>query len=537
MRRGSEPVPGALLAPGTDPAVAVERLQGAAEAVACKLEQIACESEGSASEVLEATALIARDPSLLTAAGDLVMCENLSPDRAIWEACEGVASQFEAIGGLMAERVTDVRDVRDRIIAHVTGQGDVGIPERPEPFILVATDLAPADTARLDPAWILGIVTRDGGATSHTAIVARERGIPAVLGLAEAEEITDGVDLLIDGTKGTVVIGPTKAQVRDAEAKAKARAARSFSGKGHTADGHRIKLLANIGDARGAEAAAAGGAEGVGLFRTEVAFLGRTDAPTVNEQAREYRRVIEIFEGKTVTIRTLDAGADKPLPFLHMPPEENPALGVRGLRIAELHPTILDDQLAAIAMACDGVDTEVRVMAPLVASVGDAARFKDACTRHGIDESGVMVEVPSAAIMAKEILAVASFASIGTNDLTQYVMAADRMNAPLAKYIDAFHPAVLRMVAQVCQGGAANGRPVGVCGESAANPALAVVFAGLGIASLSMAVVSLPDVAHVLASTTMEQCRRLAHAALDCATADEARRIVTEGLPVLADLD
>jgi phosphotransferase system enzyme I (PtsI) len=396
--------------------------------------------------------------------------------------------------------------------------------------------LAPADTATLDPAQVLGVVTREGGATSHTAILARALGIPAVVGLAQADGLEDGADVLLDGARGTVVVDPDDAVVARASARADKAAHLSFDGHGHTSDGHSVPLLANVGDVATAVEAARAGAEGVGLFRTEFLFLDRDQAPSIAEQTALYREVLQAFPGKKVVFRTLDAGADKPLPFLDAAQEPNPALGVRGYRTALTKADLLEDQLAAIAAAREGTTADVWVMAPLIATVDDAFGFRDACRRHDLPVSGVMVEVPSAALMAHEILGVSDFASIGTNDLSQYVMAADRMVTSLAGYNDPWQPAVLRMISLVAEAGEARGKPVGVCGEAAGMPALAVVLAGLGVTSLSMSKRALPAVSAVLAATSMPHARDLAAAALSAPTAHEARARVLEGLPILDEL-
>lgn len=311
---------------------------------------------------------------------------------------------------------------------------------------------------------------------------------------------------------------------------------RTFDGQGRTADGRRVQLLANVGDPKGVAAAVEANAEGVGLFRTEFCFLGHTEAPTVDEQVTAYRAVLAAFPGKKVVVRTLDAGADKPLPFLNPAVEANPALGVRGLRTSVRFPEVLDDQLTAIAQAAAAEQATVWVMAPMVATAREAAEFVERCEAMGIETAGVMVEVPGAAISATHILASARFASLGTNDLAQYTMGADRLVGDLAALNDPWQPAVLRLVQLTCSAGVERDRPVGICGEAAADPALACVLVGLGVSSLSMTPRSIPDVADVLLTTTYGQCVRLASLALDAPGATEARVAVRAELPVLAEL-
>lgn len=519
----------------SDLEAAAESIEEHAKRVAQGLEDAAEQASGASREVLLTTAQMATDPMLVSAAKDHVRNERLSPAWAVWEAADDVARQLSELGGYMAERVRDVLDVRDRIVASLTGLPMPGVPQRHDPFVLVALDLAPADTALLDPSKVRAIITEHGGPTSHTAILSRSLGIPAVVGLPQAlTEFPAGAVVLVDGAAGTVTIDPTPDQL--AHADRQAAQVRTFSGVGHTADGHRVELLANVGEPAGALTAAEAGAEGIGLFRTEFCFLDRAEEPSVAEQVEQYRSVLRAFPGKKVVIRTLDAGADKPMPFLTDTDEPNPALGVRGLRTSWRNPKILTNQLDAIAEAATAEDADVWVMAPMVATVDETEEFVAACAERGLDTAGVMIEVPSAALLAGPILARAKFASIGTNDLIQYVMAADRLLGSLASLADAFQPAVLRMIEATCTGGAQQARPVGVCGEAAADPASAVVLVGLGVTSLSMSPHSLADVAAVLEATPLSRCQELARLAIEAESAEEARSIVRGGLPILGEL-
>ncbi|MGY4645913.1 phosphoenolpyruvate--protein phosphotransferase [Cellulomonas sp. URHB0016] len=531
----AEPPSGRRLPPGSDYAAEAARIGQASLRVQADLESAADGATGDAAGVLRATAAIATDPTLVADAAQRVLEDRLVPERAVWEAADAVAAQFEALGGHLADLARDIADVRDRLVAVLTGRPAPGLPARDVPYVLVATDLAPALVATLDPQRVRAVVTSEGGPTSHTAILARSRGIPGVVAARGVDLLVgEGDMVLVDGSAGTVTLAPDDGQV--AAALALAGQVRTFDGVGRTADGHRVELLANVGDPADAVAAAAAGAEGVGLFRTEFAFLDRAEAPGLDEQVAAYRQVLAAFPGRKVVVRTLDAGADKPMPFLAGDAESNPALGVRGLRTVARHPGVLEDQLVAIAQAANAESAQVWVMAPMVSTVDETEQFVAACARHGLASAGVMVEVPSAALLAGPILAHATFASIGTNDLTQYAMAADRMLGAVAHLSDAWQPAVLQLVASTCAGGAAQGRPVGVCGEAAAVPALAVVLVGLGASSLSMTPRALPDVAAVLAATTVDECRRLARLALASSTAEHARAVVRRGLPVLDEL-
>ncbi|BDH55249.1 hypothetical protein MTP03_01880 [Tsukamurella sp. PLM1] len=284
---------------------------------------------------------------------------------------------FTKIGGLMAERVTDLRDVRDRVVAELLGGPEPGVPVPDAPSILLADDLAPADTAGLDPALMVGIGTRLGGPTSHTAIIARQLGIPCIVGLAEAGTVDAGVPVLLDGGAGTVTVDPDAVEANalvEQSARQAAEIAR-WRGPGHTSDGAAVAILANVQDGTTARAAAERQVEGVGLFRTELAFLDRADEPSVDEQASLYREVIDAFPGRKVVIRTLDAGSDKPLKFVEHGEEENPALGVRGIRIADGDPGLLERQLDAIASAAEGAPAQPWVMAPMIATAAEAREF------------------------------------------------------------------------------------------------------------------------------------------------------------------
>lgn len=529
-----EPPAGQRLGAGEDVETAVARIAAASAEVQDALERAAARARGEAREVLQTTALMAADPTLVSNAQERVRESGLDPACAVWQATGTVVDQLTALGGYMAERAGDVMDVRNRIVAVLTGRPAPGVPDPGHPFVLLARDLAPADTATLDPDHVLAIVLVDGGPTSHTAILARSLGIPAVVGLGEGTGLAPGARVLVDGVLGSVTLDPTEAQVaRAAELSARVR---TFDGAGRTRDGHLVPLLANIARPDGAQAAADLGAEGVGLFRTEFCFLDREDAPSIAEQVEQYRQVLRAFPGKKVVVRTLDAGADKPLPFLTNKDEPNPALGIRGLRTAVRNPQVLDDQLTAIAQATAAESADVWVMAPMVSTPAETRTFVERCAAHGIATAGVMVEVPSAALQSGAILAHAAFASIGTNDLTQYAMAADRMLGDLAVLSTPWQPAVLQLVAATCAGGTAHGKPVGVCGEAAADPALAPVLVGLGVATLSMTARALPDVAAVLATVTLEECRELAQVALSADGPDEGRDAVRAQLGVLEEL-
>ncbi|MEV4735878.1 MULTISPECIES: phosphoenolpyruvate--protein phosphotransferase [unclassified Microbacterium] len=515
----TEPDPAERIAPEERDAE-VSAIEWASVAVADQLRRRTEAATGEARAILDASRLLASDPELVSDATALVRAKGLSGTRAVWEVGAAHAARLSALGGRMAERVADVLDVRDRIIAELLEVEMPGVPERDEPFVLVARDLAPADTAALEGGQCVALVTEDGGPTSHTAIIARALGLPAVVGVEGAGRIPAGATVLVDGDRGTVQLEPSPAAVERVRAGSEVVA---FDGAGLLADSHAVPLLANVGGTTDAETAAAAGAEGVGLFRTEFCFLDRVDAPDIAEQVAAYRAVLAPFTGRRVVVRTLDAGSDKPLPFTHPEPEENPALGVRGLRLARRAPQLLEDQLRAVAEAAEAESARVEVMAPMVATIEEARAFVERCHAAGLTRAGIMVETPSAALLASELFDVVDFVSIGTNDLAQYTMAADRLLGALGDLNDPWQPAVLRLIGAVGDAGRASGKPVGVCGEAAGDPAFAPVLVGLGVSSLSMTPRALGRVGAALRRVTTEQCHRAADAARSVSSAEEAR--------------
>lgn len=531
-----EPPAGRRLAPGADVEVECQRLITASTTVSDALCTMAEAATGDVADVLNATASIATDPTLVSDTERRIRTDHLVAERALWEAAEVVADQFAKIGGYLAERIWDIFEVRDRIIAELSGQPAPGLPVRPEPYVLVAHDIPPAMASQLNPDLVGAIVTSAGSATSHTAIIARALGIIAVVGVESIAHFpADGETALVDGGTGKVIFNPSAADIEDSISRP-VRTPSPQIGEVMLADGTPVELLANVGDARDAAAAAAAHAHGVGLFRTEFCFLNRAHAPTVDEQVRAYRSVLAHFPGKKVIVRTLDAGSDKPLPFLNAADEPNSALGARGYRAMARRPELLHDQLMAIAQAAAAESAEVWVMAPMISTRDEARDFAAIAHEHGLSPVGVMAEVPAAVLEMPSVLAEVDFASVGTNDLAQYVMAADRLHNALGSFLDPWQPAVLRMVSLAAQAGQETGRPVGLCGEAASYADLAAVFIGLGVTSLSMAPRAMSDVAAVLQSVSIDDCRRLADLALDAGSAALARDAVRAQLPLLLDL-
>ena len=436
----------------------------------------------------------------------------------------------------VAARAADMHDVGQRVLRLLAGT-EHGAPTLPDiPVILVAEDLAPSDTARLDPRRILGLCTVMGGPTSHTAIIARSLGIPAVVGAGpEILEQPEGAAAVLDGAAGRLYLHPgaeALASARAFQAELGRRRDRDFETRLQPAvltDGHRIEIAANISKATEAAQAVEAGAEGVGLMRTEFLFLDRDDAPTEDEQYEAYASMVRALHGLPLILRTLDVGGDKVVPYLALPKEENPFLGIRGLRLCLRQPQIFLPQLRAIYRAA--ALGPVRIMLPMVSSVEELreARAVAERVRAGLDaapvEIGIMVEVPSAVLMAAELAREADFFSIGTNDLTQYVLAMDRLHPTLAPHADGLHPAVLRAVELTVRAAAAARRWVGVCGGIAGDPMGALILTGLGVDELSMSLPSIAAVKAGLRRYSLSQARVFARDALACATADEVRAL------------
>jgi phosphotransferase system enzyme I (PtsI) len=506
------------------------RFTAAAAAVADRLRERARHATGAASEVLAASAVLAQDRAWLAAAEKRI-AEGNPATRATIQAVAEFVDRFTEIGGLIAERVTDLRDIRDRVVAELSGLPEPGVPQPTGPSILCAADLAPADTAGLDPNLIVGLATALGGPTSHTAIIARQLGIPCVVGVDGLDGVEAGAMVLVDGTAGTVTVSPDESAANAAveAARRDAHLSAGWSGPGATADGHAVALLANVHDGAAAREARQTPAEGVGLFRTELCFLNRDTEPSVEQQTEIYAEVLQAFSAMKVVIRTLDAGSDKPLKFVRQRDEANPALGVRGFRIADGNPGLLERQVEAIAAAGAATGTSPWVMAPMIATPDEAASFASLARSHGLTP-GVMIEVPGAALLADKVLEHVEFLSVGTNDLAQYTMAADRMSAQLATLTDPWQPAVLALVAATARCGAVAGKPVGVCGEAAADPLLACVLVGLGVTSLSAVAAALRGVGAKLGSVTLQQCRDAAAAVLATANPAAARAAAREVL-------
>ncbi|MFZ1399519.1 MAG: phosphoenolpyruvate--protein phosphotransferase [Candidatus Promineifilaceae bacterium] len=478
------------------------------------------------------------DDDLLDAVQQAIAHKNNAAQA--WQATiEERAAMMAALDDpLLAARAADIRDVGNRILKLLAGAGAVTEIAWPDhPVVVIAHDLTPSDTATLDPQKVLGFATAVGGPTAHSAIIARALSLPAVVSVGEGLlKVADGTAVILNGSSGIIQLNPDaatqeKAQNQLAAAKKQQQAAREQANKpAITLDDHRIEIAANIGGAADAIKANASGAEGVGLLRTEFLFLDRATPPSEEEQFEVYRQIAEAMAGKPVIIRTLDIGGDKPLPYVQVPPEDNPFLGERGIRLCLNRPELLREQLRAILRAASY--GSLRIMFPMVADMSEwraaKAMVDEIRTELNAPELpvGIMIEIPAAAMMADVFAKEVDFFSIGTNDLTQYTLAMDRMHPSLAGKADGLHPAVLRLIDATVRGAHAAGKWVGVCGELGADPQATPILLGLGVDELSVSVPAIATVKAKIRTLSRSEAQNLATQALACATAQEVRKLV-----------
>jgi phosphocarrier protein FPr len=516
-----------------DDALAVAR-----EAIRRDRDEVARRSTERDAAIFDAHLALLDDEALVAGAGARID-RGSAADTAWYEASVETADAWRVLDDeLLRERAADVEDVGRRVLAALSGTA--ASAGAVEDGVLVVSELTPADAAAIDPALVRGIAAARGTATAHAAILARALGIPAVVGLGPSVlAIDEGTAVLLDGGAGTVLVAPSDEEAsrageeRERMLERRAQARRDAATPAVTRDGVTIEVSANLGGAGGAAEAVKLGADGVGLLRTEFLFLDRDEIPDEEEQVRTLGQIAAELDGRPLIVRTLDVGADKPLPALPMPPEQNPFLGRRGIRLSLDHPELLATQLrAALRVA---VDHPVKVMFPMVATIGELEAALDAVaaarSATGVDaplEVGIMVEVPSAAIEARQLAGKADFFSIGTNDLTQYTMAAERGNEHVGDLLTGPQPAVLRLVSDTVDGAEASGRWVGVCGELAGDPASAILLVGLGVRELSMAPPLVAEVKAALREVTIADAAEVARRALDARDASDARAMAAQ---------
>ncbi|HHY11325.1 MAG TPA: phosphoenolpyruvate--protein phosphotransferase [Firmicutes bacterium] len=531
----------------------ISRFARAVEIAVTQLEdlsrQVASTLGEAEAEIIGAQSLMASDPGLAEDVTNRISQELVSAENAVQDACEEQAKMLEGLGDeYLAARAADMRDVGRRILAILTGATDrAALVGNLEPdTVIVADDLAPSETAAIDVANIAGIVLDGGGRTSHTAILARSMGIPAVMGLGNATgSITSGDLVLVDGNQGHVQVNPEPGQLSkfgqaiNLEAIRKRELSLLKNLPGVTADGHHVELASNIGGAKEVSLVQDSGSDGVGLFRTEFLFIDRNSAPSEDEQFEIYKEVLSELAPKPIVIRTLDAGGDKDIPYLGIPAEANPFLGLRAIRLCLQEKGLFRSQLRALLRASSF--GTLRIMFPMVADIHElrAAKreyesVKAELESEGITvadnvQVGIMVEVPSAAMQADVLAAECDFFSIGTNDLVQYTMACDRGNPAVSYLSDPFYPAVLRLIARTIEEGHRKGIWVGMCGEMAGMPPAVPLLVGMGIDELSMAPASVPRAKEIIRNLSYEDAKGIWHKVRKMADRAEIRSYL-EGL-------
>ncbi|TLF51710.1 phosphoenolpyruvate--protein phosphotransferase [Halomonas urmiana] len=535
-----------------DPAVEARRLEQAIREGSEQLEALVGEARGGeVAQILSMHEEMLGDPELLEAAREQLQ-EGSSAEAAWWDAIETAARAQEMLADrLLAERAADLRDVGRRVLGILCR---VELPEPPaHPYILVTDDVGPSDVARLDTSRVRGLLTARGGATSHSAILARALGIPAVVGAGRRVlALEDGSELILDGERGRVIPAPSAERREAAEqrlADHRRREAEAWEARfqqARTRDGHRVEVAANLGNTAHAADAVERGAEGVGLLRTEFLFMAHAQEPDLDTQIAEYREALEALDGRPLVARTLDVGGDKPLPYWPVPKEDNPFLGLRGIRLALTKPKVLETQFRAMLMAAagdpaagapaagaTGRDRPLRIMLPMVKDISEFRAAKQILDRllEEIPEAerttdvqlGVMIEVPSCALLAPTLAAEVDFFSVGTNDLTQYTLAIDRGHPELSAQADGLHPAVLKLIEMTVDAAHAHGKWVGVCGELASDAVAVPVLVGLGVDELSVSARQVPLVKARLAEVDLDEARRQAGLALAQATSEAVR--------------
>ncbi|WP_152220543.1 phosphoenolpyruvate--protein phosphotransferase [Pseudomonas sp. SCB32] len=518
------------------------RLDEAQEAISAEIEALVKRTQVKAiRDIFVTHQALLEDPELADEVQSR-LAEGASAEAAWSQVIERVASEQEALrDALLAERAADLRDVGRRVLARLCGAMGSMAPERP--YILVMDEVGPSDVARLDRERVAGILTARGGATSHSAIIARALGIPALVGAGAAVlALAPDTLLLLDGDHGELLVSPSAESLAEAERRRDQRRRRAERAEARrhepaiTRDGHGVAVCANLGDTSGAAAAVEQGAEGVGLLRTEFVFMDNPQAPDEAMQEAEYRRVLDALDGRPLVARTLDVGGDKPLPYWPIPQEENPYLGVRGVRLTLQRPQIFQTQLRALLRAAAG--RPLRIMFPMVGQVQEWRQARDLtrqlCVELGGEHDlqlGIMVEVPSAALLAPVLAQEVDFFSVGTNDLTQYTLAIDRGHPTLSTQADGLHPAVLQLIDITVRAAHAHGKWVGVCGELAADVQAVPLLVGLGVDELSVSARSIPLVKARVRELELPVARELAQAVLALGSAAEVRERVAQALP------
>ena len=531
-----------------DAAAEVARLEAALETSKGELSAIKdralTELGADKAAIFEAHLLVLNDPELVNPVKDRINSEALNAEFAMNEVANMFIGLFEGMDNeYMKERAADIRDVTKRVLAHLLGINFSNPSTISEEVIIIAEDLTPSDTAQLNRTYAKGFTTDIGGRTSHSAIMARSMEIPAVVGTKVVmEQIKNGDLVIVDGLDGNVVVNPSAEELRAYEEKKanheaqKAEWAKLKNEHTVTADGHQVELVANIGTPKDVKGVLDNGGEGVGLYRTEFLYMGRDNLPTEEEQFDAYKTVLESMEGKPVVVRTLDIGGDKELPYLHLPKEMNPFLGYRAIRLCLDEQDVFRTQLRALLRA--SVYGNLKIMFPMIATVDEFRQAKavlleekDKLVQSGVTvsdsiEVGMMVEIPASAVLADVFAKEVDFFSIGTNDLIQYTMAADRMNEQVAYLYQPYNPSILRLVKMVIDAAHKEGKWAGMCGEMAGDSLAIPLLIGLGLDEFSMSATSILAARTQIRKLSKPQMDELAQKALNMATAEEVVELV-----------
>lgn len=536
-----------------DPAAEWQRFKTAREDTLIQLDEayrVTKEDLGEEeAEIFNAQKLMLDDPELINTAKSRVENELINIEFALYETAESFARQLEAIEDeYLSARALDIRDVSFRCLRNLLGLTESPAASLTTPSIIVAHDLTPSDTVLLDKDFVLGFCTAEGGSTSHTAILARGLGIPAVVGTGEGlKEIKPGDNLIIDGDGGEAIINPDNKSIKEYTARQsrlmelQVEAEAVSHQPAITTDGHQVEVVANIGNVDGIKPALDAGAEGVGLLRSEFLYLERQNLPSEEEQYQSYKTIADAFGELPVILRSLDVGGDKDIPYIEMQQETNPFLGVRAIRLCLTRPDLFKPQLRAALRA--GYGNNLKLMFPMVATVGDVESIREVleeCKEELRAEGqkvaekmdiGIMIEIPSAAILADQLADVVDFFSIGTNDLSQYTMAADRTNAQVAPLASGFQPAVFRLIKMVIDAAHAKGKWVGLCGEMAGELLAIPILLGLGLDEFSMNPPAIPYAKRLMCSISYEHAKKIAENAIQLRSDQEIREYIKKEVP------
>ncbi len=533
-----------------DPALEIKRLDNALEKAKTDLreirEKVEREMGRDKAEIFSAHLLVLEDPELIETVKEKINNERVNAESALNDVIQTFIQMFEQMDNeYMKERAADIRDVSKRVLAYLLGLAFSSPSHQEEDIILVAEDLTPSDTAQLDRRYVKGFVTDIGGRTSHSAIMARSLEIPAVVGTKSiTQEINASVTLIVDGMKGVVIIDPSEEEIEGYQKKKTeyesqmAELSKLVGAATFTKDGHHVELAANIGSPQDVKGVLENGAEGIGLFRSEFLYMGRDDFPNEEEQFLAYKQVVEQMGQKPVVIRTLDIGGDKQLSYMELPNELNPFLGFRAIRLCLEQQEVFKTQLRALLRA--SAFGNLKIMFPMIATLEEFRQAKEilleekrALLASGVAvsdqlEVGIMIEIPSAALIADQFAKEVDFFSIGTNDLIQYTMAADRMNERVAYLYQPYHPAILRLIERVIQAAHAEGKWVGMCGEMAGDQTAIPILLGLGLDEFSMSASSILPARNQILHLSKEEIGQQTDTILSMSSSREVESFVRE---------